>query len=138
MGIITEEMADGAPPEAQVGTAKRPRKRKRVFQFNVGKHIMITLSKLVPTLLSNPSISNEELRDILLADEMRLVILEGLSPKEKRDVIKGVWTSASDDLVAHRMRTWLRNLPKGQECHGLPVDHQSFSYINAWTSSCVM
>merc|ERR1712166_1460051 len=100
MGIITEEMADGAPPEAQVGTAKRPRKRKRVFQFNVGKHIMITLSKLVPTLLSNPSISNEELRDILLADEMRLVILEGLSPKEKRDVIKGVWTSASDDLVA--------------------------------------
>ena len=122
----------------QIVAAKRPRKRKRVFNFNVGKHMMVTFANLVPTMLANPDIGDDELRDYLLSDDLRCTILQELTPKEMRDVVKGVYTNATDDLVAHRMKTWLRNLPKGQECHGLGIDHPSFSYINSWTASCVM
>ena len=52
----------------QIIAAKRPRKRKRVFRFNVGKHTMLTFANLVPTMLSNPDIGDDELRDYLLSD----------------------------------------------------------------------
>ena len=89
----------------QIGAGKRPRKRKRALQFNMGKHMTITFSKLAPTLLSNLAIPDGDLRDIPLADDMRFTILQGLTPKEMRDTVKHVYTDASPDLVDMRMRT---------------------------------
>lgn len=130
-------MAKRAPGE-QVRVDKRPRKRARAFVFNVGRHVFRFLAETASTLLQDPDISDEELAVTFLSVGFRKQILVGLSAKEMRDTVKKLWTNASDQLIITRMRTFLRNLPKDFLCHGLPTNHSSFSYVNAWIVSCVL
>ena len=122
---------------------KRPRKKKKdkfVFNVHVGKHVFLFLLNNVPTLLQDPDISQAELEATLISDDFKKQILAGHTSKEMRDTSKHLWNGASDQLVITRMRTYLRNLPKDIPCHGLPADHPSFPYVNAWMAmaSCVM
>ena len=119
--------------DAEEGVSLTKSQKRRKKEFRVGQHVFRTLAPLVPVLLADSAISDDDLAIKLTGDRVREAIVKDLKEKDVKTVIKRVYHGTHKEDVK-RMFDYLKDIrcpKKAAQCHGL-VDEDNNALINAW------
>ena len=103
--------------------------KRRAKLFRYGKHAFKVMEQLVPELLRDPSISDEDFAKNILNQDVKDALIAGLSIPDTKTMLKRMYHGTIQEQVS-RLKSYIVDLgdpDKRKHCHG--VDNEDINKL---------